>query len=223
VSAAKLNLDYSRITSPIDGVAGLRQADPGNVVRSTDSAGLVVVTQLDPIAVLFTLPEDDLTAIREAMSSGALDVEARSRDGDKVLGAGKLSVIDNEINQTTATIRLKAVFDNPDRLLWPNQFVKARLKLKVRENAVVVPAVVIQRGPQGAFAYVAANSVATMRPVTVDAMEGDLAIVGKGLQPGEQVVVEGQAQIRPGSRVSAKLATSQSASSASARAGGAAP
>jgi multidrug efflux system membrane fusion protein len=207
IDTAKLNLTYARITSPIDGVTGVRLVDPGNVVHAGDTGGLVVVAQLDPIAVFFTLPEDDLPAIRQAMASEAPLVEARSRDGDQPLGSGKLSVIDNEINQQTATVRLKAIFANPEHRLWPNQFVKARLRLTTRKNAIVVPAAVVQRGPQGTFAYVVGgDSTAVVRPIQIDVTQGDTTIIAKGLAPGEQVVVEGQAQLRPGARVAAKPA-----------------
>jgi membrane fusion protein, multidrug efflux system len=209
VNSAKLNLDYARITSPIDGVAGVRLVDPGNVVRSTDATGLVVVTQLDPIAVFFALPEDDLTPIQRAMAKGPLTVLVSSRDGERPLGEGSLAVIDNEINLATATIRLKAVFPNPQQLLWPNEFVKARLKLTTLTSALVVPAAAVQHGPQGTFAYVvSADSTAAVRPVTVDTTQGDFAIVSKGLSPSDIVVVEGQAQLRPGGRVAGKPASS---------------
>jgi multidrug efflux system membrane fusion protein len=219
IDSAKLNLDYANVTSPIDGVVGVRLVDPGNVVHASDPGGLVVVTQLDPIAVFFTLPEDDLAAVTKAMAAGQLPVDALSRDGDKPLGVGTLSVIDNQINQSTATIRLKAIFPNPESLLWPNQFVKARLRLATRKGATVVPAAVIQHGPQGTFAYVVgADSSAEPREVTVEAIQGDLAVIAKGLSVGEQVVVEGQAQLRKGSKVQAKPATPRDgASAASAR------
>lgn len=223
IDAARLNLDYARITSPIDGVTGVRLVDPGNVVHAADPGGLVVVTQLDPIAVFFTLPEDDLPDINAAAAGGAkLDVEALSRDGDRPLGKGTLSVIDNEINQQTATIRLKAIFDNPQSMLWPNQFVKARLHLQTRQNAVVIPAAAVQHGPNGTFAYVVGpNSTAQVRPVEVLATQGDIAVMKSGLKPGEQVVIEGQAQIRPGSRVAAKPASSGAPQPASSAAPGA--
>lgn len=205
IDAARLNLDYAHITSPIDGVTGLRLVDPGNVVHATDTTGLVVVTQLDPIAVYFTLPEDDLTPINEAMAGGVLEVEALSRDGDKHLAQGKLTVIDNEINVQTATLKLKAVFDNPQHLLWPNQFVKARLRLATRKNALVVPAAVIQHGPTGTFAYVVGpDSTVTNRPVTLTAVQGDIAVIASGLKVGDEVVVDGQGQLRPGSKVATK-------------------
>jgi multidrug efflux system membrane fusion protein len=226
IDAARLNLDYARITSPIDGVTGLRLVDPGNVVHATDTTGLVVVTQLDPIAVYFTLPEDDLTPINEAMAAGELKVEARSRDGDKHIAEGKLTVIDNEINQATATLKLKAVFDNPKHLLWPNQFVKARLQLATRKNAITIPAAVVQHGPNGTFAYVVKedNTVQNV-PVTVTAIQGDIAVIASGLTPGQQVVVDGQAQLKPGSRVVTKPAPVPGApsGSAAAPAGSAAP
>jgi multidrug efflux system membrane fusion protein len=209
IDAARLNLDYARVTSPIDGVTGVRLVDPGNVVHAADPGGLVVVTQLDPIAVFFTLPEDDLSSITDAMAKGPLDVEALSRDGDKPLGQGKLSVIDNAINQQTATLRLKAIFDNPTQQLWPNQFVKARLRLTTRHDALVVPAAAVQHGPQGTFVYVVdAAQTAAMRPVVVEATQGEIAVIKSGVSPGDQVVVEGQAQLRPGTRVVAKPAGS---------------
>jgi multidrug efflux system membrane fusion protein len=209
IDAAKLNLTYARITSPIDGVTGIRLVDPGNIVHASDTGGLVVVTQLDPIAVFFTLPEDDLPAIHEAMAGDAPIVEALSRDGDQLLSSGKLSVIDNEINQQTATARLKAIFSNPEQRLWPNQFVKARLRLTTRKNALVVPAAVVQRGPQGTFAYVVgADSTARVRPIQVEATQGDTALIAKGLTLDEEVIVEGQAQLRAGAAVLAKPADS---------------
>ncbi|MGH7435020.1 MAG: efflux RND transporter periplasmic adaptor subunit [Polyangiaceae bacterium] len=205
IDAAKLNIDFAQVKSPIDGVTGVRLVDPGNVVHQTDTTGLVVVTQLDPISVFFTLPEDDLHQIQKAMALGALTVEALSRDGDKPLGEGKLSVIDNQINQATATVRLKAIFDNGQRQLWPNQFVKARLRVTTRKDALVVPAAVVQHGPQGTFAYVVGpDSRVAPRPIEVDTVQGDLALLGKGVNAGEVVVVEGQGQLRPGSKVAPK-------------------
>ncbi len=209
IDAARLNLDYAHVTSPIDGVTGVRLVDPGNFVQPTDATGLVVVTQLDPIAVFFTLPEDDLTPINEAMAAGELGVDAVSRDGDKPLGTGNLTVIDNEINQQTATLKLKAVFDNPKHLLWPNQFVKARLQLATRRGALVVPAAVVQHGPQGTFAYVVkSDSTVEARVIALTAIQGDVAVIASGLQAGEQVVVDGQAQLRPGAKVATKPAGS---------------
>jgi|CZKU01.1.fsa_nt_gi multidrug efflux system membrane fusion protein len=224
IASAQLNLTYARITSPIDGVTGVRLVDPGNLVQPSDTTGLVVVTQLDPIAVLFTLPQDDLPSITEGMADGPLTVEARSRDGDTTLAEGKLTVIDNQINQATSTVRLKAIFANPKQVLWPNQFVKARLHIATRKSAIVVPAAVIQHGPNGTFAYVVGpDMTAGMRPVTVAGLQGEEALVSKGLQPGETVVVEGQAQLRPGSRVATKPAAAAGPAAAGAPAASANP
>jgi multidrug efflux system membrane fusion protein len=214
IASAQLNLTYARITSPIDGVTGVRLVDPGNFVQPTDTTGLVVVTQLDPIAVLFTLPQDDLPSISDGMADGTLSVEARSRDGDRTLATGKLTVIDNQINTATSTVRLKAIFDNPKSVLWPNQFVKARLHIATRKNAVVVPAAVVQHGPNGTFAYVVnPDQTVAMRPVTVAAIQGEQALISKGLQKDETVVVEGQAQLRPGSKVATKPAAAAGSAS----------
>jgi multidrug efflux system membrane fusion protein len=203
--SAKLNLDYAHITSPIDGVTGVRLIDPGNIVHAADTTGFVVITQLDPMSVVLTLPEDDLPRISEKFGQGALSVEAYSRDGLIKLGVGKLSLVDNEINQTTATIRLRAIFDNPKSALWPNEFVKARLLLTMQKDAIVVPAAAIQRGPLGTFVYVVGgDSTASTQNVEIDSIQGDSAIVSKGLSPGQQVVTDGQNQLRPGSKVSSR-------------------
>jgi len=202
IENARLQLDYARITSPLDGVTGVRLVDPGNLVSTTDANGIVVVTQMDPIAVLFTLPQDALPDVSREQAKGALKVEARTRDGGQLLASGELGLIDNLINTGTATMRLKAIFPNPNRLLWPNQFVKARLLLTVRKDALVIPAVAVQRGPQGAFVYVVGDDMkAVLRTVTVERIEGETAIVAKGLTAGDKVVSEGQNQLRPGARV----------------------
>jgi len=172
IESARLMLDYARITSPIDGVTGVRTVDPGNVVHPSDPNGLVIVTQLDPIAVIFTLPQDDLTRVADGLAKGALAVEAVSRDGGQLIAKGELALIDNQINQATATMRLKAIFPNPEHHLWPNQFVKTRLLLDVRKGAMVIPAVAVQSGPQGAFLYVAGgDGRAQQQPVTVETIE----------------------------------------------------
>jgi multidrug efflux system membrane fusion protein len=205
IETARLNLDYARITSPIDGVTGIRQVDPGNLVHSTDTNGIVVITQLDPAAVLFTLPQDHLVAVAQELSRGPLAVDVTSRDGGVLLGSGQLSLVDNQINQATSTIRLKAVVPNPRRLLWPNQFVNARLQLKVRKGALVMPATAVQRGPGGTFVYViGGDGTVAPRPVDVELTQGDVALVAKGLQEGERVVADGQNQLRPGSRVTVR-------------------
>ncbi len=207
IDSARLNLDYARITSPIDGVTGVRLVDPGNLVRATDPNGIVVVTQLDPVAVLFTLPQDYLPQVAQQMELGTLTVEAFSRDGGTKLGSGELLVIDNQINQNTATMRLKATFANPQRVLWPNQFVKARLLLTVRKGAIVVPTTAVQRGPEGTFAYVVeSDQTVQPRPVEVEMTQGDVAAIARGLSPGEVVVADGAAALRPGAKVAPRPA-----------------
>jgi multidrug efflux system membrane fusion protein len=199
---ARLQLDYARIKSPIDGVTGVRQVDPGNIVHPGDAGGIVVVTQLDPMAVVFTLPQDDLPRVAKQLAEGPLQVEAYARDGATLLGTGQLLLIDNQVNQQTATIKLKATFPNPKRLLWPNAFVKARLLLTTRSGALVVPATAIQRGPQGTFVYLLdpANK-ASVRPVVIDQTQDEIVILKSGLKPGDRIVIEGQGAIRPGATV----------------------
>ncbi|RYE94241.1 MAG: efflux RND transporter periplasmic adaptor subunit, partial [Myxococcales bacterium] len=156
ISQAQLQLDYARIRSPIDGVTGVRLIDPGNLVRSSDATGIVIVTQLDPIAVLFSLPQDDLVRIQRQLAAGPVTTEAYARDGQTRLATGKLALVDNQVIAQTGTVRLKALFANPERLLWPNAIVKARLTLEVKKDALVVPAAAIQRGPNGTFLYIVA-------------------------------------------------------------------
>jgi multidrug efflux system membrane fusion protein len=216
VETAKLNLEYAHIISPVDGVTGIRLVDPGNIIHATDTTGIVVITQLDPIAVLFTLPQDDLPQVSEQMGKGELTVDAFSRDGGAKLGAGKVLLIDNQINQTTATIRLKAVFPNPTSALWPNEFVKARLLLDTKRNVLVVPTPAIQRGPKGTFVYVVgADSTVSARLVVIDTTQGDQTILSSGVKPGENVVVDGQNQIRPGSKVAPRPTEGSGAPAAS--------
>ena len=206
IESAKLNLSYARIVSPIDGVTGVRQVDQGNIVHPSDPNGIVVVTQIDPIAVLFTLPEDDLPRLARAQAKGHVPVEARSRDGEGApLAKGELALIDNQINQSTATLRGKAVFPNPEHALWPNQFVKTRLLVDERRGVIVIPSVAVQRGPKGPFVYVvSAGDAVAERAVQVDDIEGSEAIVTGGLEAGEKVVIEGQSQLRPGTKVAVR-------------------
>lgn len=211
IGSAKLMLDYSRIVSPITGVTGVRLVDPGNIVHASDNTGIVVVTQLDPIAVMFTLPEDDQFRVSQAMAQGHLSVDAYSRDGTKKLGTGEVLLIDNQINTTTATIRLKATFANADHSLWPNAFVKARLTLATNKGALALPNSVIQRGPQGTFVYVMkSDQTVEVRKIEIDSIQGDSAIIQSGLDVGERVVAEGQNQLRPGAKVAVRAAPEQS-------------
>ncbi|HEY1126537.1 MAG TPA: efflux RND transporter periplasmic adaptor subunit, partial [Actinomycetota bacterium] len=202
VDNARLNLQFSSVTSPIDGLAGVRQVDVGNLVTSTDANGIVILTQMDPIAVVFTLPQDNLAAVGEAFAKGPLSVEAWDRAGLVKLGVGRLTVIDNQINAATATMRLKAEYPNPDLRLWPSQFVKARLLLQTRSGATVVPTPAIQRGPNGTFVYVVnGDNTVAVRNVSLDLIQGSLALITQGLQVGEKVVTDGQNQLRPGAKV----------------------
>ena len=207
IATAKLNLTYARIVSPVTGVTGVRLVDPGNIIHAADSTGMVVVTQLDPIAVMFVLPEDDQFRISQAMAQGPLNVDAYSRDGTKKLGTGQVLLIDNQINTTTATIRLKATFSNPDHALWPNAFVKARLVLATNKGALAVPNSTIQRGPQGTFVYVMKrDQTVEVRAIEIASIQGDTAVIQSGLDVGEQVVSEGQNQLRPGAKVAVRAA-----------------
>jgi membrane fusion protein, multidrug efflux system len=187
----------------------------------------VILTQIDPMAVLFTLPEDDLPRVQTHLAQGKIAAVAFARDGQTKLADGELGLIDNEVNTTTATIRLKAFFPNKERLLWPSEFVKTRLLLSTKKNAITAPATAVQRGPNGTFTYiVAADDTVSVRPVEVDLTQGDTAILSKGLQPGDRVVTDGQNQLKPGSKIStrdAKPAGSASAPAGTAPDAGAAP
>jgi multidrug efflux system membrane fusion protein len=203
VDNAKLQLDYARITAPITGRAGLRLVDAGNMVHATDQTGLVVITQVQPIAVLFTIPEDDLPPVLAKLHAGeTLVAEAYDRAGQHEIAKGRLVTVDNQIDQTTGTSRLKAVFENQDGSLFPNQFVNVRLMLDVRKDAVLVPSAAIQRGPQGTFAYVVKpDKTVEVRPLTIGATSADDAAVESGLAADEVVVVDGVDKLRPGAAV----------------------
>jgi multidrug efflux system membrane fusion protein len=202
IENAQLQLDYAQVKAPLDGITGIRQIDAGNIIHQTDPNGIVVITAIDPAAVFFTLPQDQLAGVAQALARGDVTVEAYSRDGATRLATGKLAVLDNQVNQSTATLRLKALMPNSDRQLWPNAFVKARMLVETRKDAVVIPTVAIQRGPSGTYVYaVGADKTAQMKPITVALITGDVAVVGKGLDGGEHVIIEGQNQVRPGGRV----------------------
>jgi membrane fusion protein, multidrug efflux system len=208
IDSAKLQLTYSRITAPISGHLGLRLVDPGNIVHATDQNGLVVITQLQPITVVFTLPEDNLPPVLKKLQSGEeMTVEAYSRDQKTKLATGSLLTVDNQIDPTTGTVRLKAVFRNEDRALFPNQFVNTTLLLGMERGSILVPAVSVQRGAQGAFVYVVnPDQTVTVRPVTVGVSHGDEASIKEGLAPGELVVVDGADKLREGSKVDLQTA-----------------
>lgn len=202
IDSARTNLDYTTITSPIRGRTGIRLVDPGNNVHATDTTGIVVVTQLQPITVIFTLPEDQLPALSEAMAKGKLEVDALSRDGRTQLDRGTVELIDNQIDPTTGTVKLKAVFPNPRNTLWPGQFVNARALLQTTQDAVTIPARALQRGPDGVFTYVVrADSTVEMRPLKVREESGDTVVVESGLKEGEPVVVSNQYRLQPDAKV----------------------
>jgi multidrug efflux system membrane fusion protein len=217
----RLQLIYTRITAPISGRTGLRLVDQGNMIRASDPNGLVVITQVYPIDVLFTLPEDNLPAVVGQMRKGSLSVEAYSRDDLTKLATGKLTTIDNQIDQTTGSVRFKAVFENTDSSLWPNQFVNVKLLLTVRNDALVIPAAAILRGTQGPYVYVAKDSQAEVRPIAVDVTQGNSAVISSGLQEGEQVIVDGQDKIQAGSKVNVRPSPPVTAGKPQAGGGGA--
>ncbi|HEX7636948.1 MAG TPA: efflux RND transporter periplasmic adaptor subunit [Burkholderiaceae bacterium] len=203
VNTAQVQLGYTTITAPIAGRAGTRLVDPGNIVHAADATGLVVINQIDPISVLFTLPEDAVQDTNRALAGGRrLPVQAYSRDGSELLGAGTLTAVNNQIDTASGTVQMKASFPNPQHALWPGQYVDVRLVLGTRAQVVTVPAQAIQRGPDRSYVYtVDAGGAAASRTVAGVQIQDGVAIVGSGLQGGERVVVDGQYRIRPGSRV----------------------
>jgi multidrug efflux system membrane fusion protein len=203
IDMAKLQLTYCRITAPISGRVGLRLMDPGNIVHANDTTGLVMITQLQPITVIFTIPEDSLPRLLDKLKGGErLPVEAYDREQKLRLATGTLLTVDNQIDPSTGTVRLRALFPNTDNHLFPNQFVNARLLLDTERGATVVPAAAVQRGTQGTFVYVVkADQTAGVRPVRIGVSEGDDVSVVAGLAPGEAVVVDGADKLREGSRV----------------------
>jgi multidrug efflux system membrane fusion protein len=203
INSAKLQLAYCRITSPITGRVGLRLVDPGNIVHATDANGMLVITQVQPIAVIFTLPEDGLGQVVSQMKKQQLMVEAYSRDDKTKLAAGKLLTIDNQIDQSTGTIKLKSQFDNTDLLLWPNEFVNIRLFLSERKDALVIPSAAIQTGSQGSFVYlVDSDNKAQVRPIQVDFAEGNISVIRRGLAEKDRIVVDGAEKLQAGALVS---------------------
>jgi len=206
IDDARLQLTYSRVTAPFTGRTGLRQVDVGNVVHANDQTGIVVLTQIQPITAVFTMPEDNLPAIMKRLATGEpLVVEAYDRAGQTKLATGKLLTADNQIDPATGTARLKAVFDNEDGALFPNQFVNVRLELDVRRDAVIAPVAAIQRGPQGTFVYVVQeDKTVAVHPVTVGPTTATDAVFESGVGAGEVLVVDGVDRLRPGSTVQMK-------------------
>jgi multidrug efflux system membrane fusion protein len=202
IDNARTQLDYTRITSPIDGRTGIRLVDPGNIVRAAAATGIVVVTQMQPIAVVFTLPEEDLAAVNAALSAGPVAVTTLSRDGHTVLDRGTLTLIDNEIDQATGTAKLKAVFGNAHGTLWPGQYVNARVLVRTARNALTLPTAAVQLGPNGPFTYVVkADSTVEARPLQIGEENAGITVVTAGLELNEQVVTSNQYRLQPGAHV----------------------
>jgi multidrug efflux system membrane fusion protein len=202
IDLARTNLDYSTIRSPLDGRTGIRLVDAGNNMLAAANTSLVILTQLHPISVIFTLPEESLPEIANHAAAGPLTVIALSRDQKTELDRGTVAVIDNQILQTTGTIRLKATFPNAKDLLWPGQFVNARLLVETQHNVVTIPSTAVQRGPSGLFAYVVkSNATAEMRAVKLDQFDNGQAIIDSGLHAGERVITAGQYRLKPGDRI----------------------
>jgi membrane fusion protein, multidrug efflux system len=202
IDNARTQLEYASITAPFAGRTGIRLVDPGNIVHATDTTGIVVVTQIQPISVMFTLPEDVVLQINQALAGGSVAVTALSRDDRTQLDSGTLALVDNEIDQTTGTVRLKATFPNERNTLWPGQFVNVRVVLQSRHDVVTLPSAAVEHGPDGLFAYVVkADSTVEARPIkTVEDSEG-ITVVSDGLQSGERVVTSNQYRLQQGAKV----------------------
>jgi multidrug efflux system membrane fusion protein len=202
IDNARANLDYCTITSPLDARTGIRLVDQGNIIHASDATGLVVITQVRPIAVLFTLPQQDLGRVNKAFAAGPLSVEAMDSDNRTVLDHGILQVVNNQVDPTTGTVQLKAEFPNPNLQLWPGQFVNVRLLIDTLRQVAVVPTSAVQRGPNGAFVYVVRpDNTVTVRLVTVTQQDETHAVVAKGVQPPENVVTSGFVQLAEGRKV----------------------
>ena len=203
VESAKLQLSYTRITAPITGRTGLRQIDTGNIIRASDANGLVVITQLQPMSVLFTIPEDNIAAVMKQLKNGIRpSVDVFDRAQRQMLASGSLQTVDNQIDVTTGTIKLKAQFPNKDYALFPNQFVNTRMLLEVRNNVVIIPTAGVQRGTQGAFTYmIGADNTVSMRLIKLGQVEGEDSEILSGLQAGDVVVTDGADRLRDGGKV----------------------
>jgi len=206
IDSARLNLTYCRITAPITGRIGLRLVDPGNIVHASDSNGLLVITQVQPISVLFTVAEDQLPTVLQKMKMGTLQVDAYDRDMKKKLAQGSLTTVDNQIDQTTGTVRLRATFDNTDDSLFPNQFVNARLLVEEKRGVVLLPSAAIQRSSTATYVYlVQPDSIVAVRNITEGTTEGDDTEIASGLNPGDVVVMTGADKLQEGSKVNAQI------------------
>jgi membrane fusion protein, multidrug efflux system len=212
IDNARTQLDYTRIVSPIDGRTGIRLVDPGNIVHAAATTGIVVVTQVQPIAVIFTLPEEDLTAVNAALAAGPVKVTTVSRDGNTELDQGLLTLVDNEIDQNTGTARLKATFGNAHNTLWPGQYVNARVLVRVSSNALTLPAAAVQLGPNGPFTYVVKpDSTVEVRLLKIGEESGGMTVVQSGLALNERVVTSNQYRLQPGAPVHVNAANASAA------------
>lgn len=222
---AAVNLVYTRITAPVAGRVGLRPVDPGNIVQPTDSTGIVVITQLQPIDVVFTVPQDDIPRVVKPMKADqSLAVDAFDRDQKVKLASGKLLTIDNQIDVTTGTVKLKATFENKDTALFPNQFVNVKMLVDVMQSAVIVPVGAVQRGSRGTYVYVVKpDSTVTVRPVTTGPAEGDNVVLLSGISAGDVLVTDGADKLREGAKVDGVDRAQQPAGVAPAAPDGAAP
>jgi multidrug efflux system membrane fusion protein len=217
IDNARTQLEYATITAPFAGRTGIRLVDPGNIVHAADTTGIVVVTQIQPISVVFTLPEDEISQITQAMSAGQLSVTALSRDDRTQLDSGTLALVDNQIDMTTGTVKLKATFDNAHNALWPGQFVNVRILLQQRHDAVTVPTPSVQHGPNGMFAYVVkADATVEMRPIQIAEDTDGMTVITGGLQAGERVVTTNQYRLQPGASVQMLAPTSAKSTEANA-------
>lgn len=208
IEAAQTQLDYTKITAPIGGVVGFRQVDIGNIIHTTDANPLTVLTQIKPCVAIFTLPQDDLGPVREAMVAGVVEVLAFDQDNVKRLAQGRLLLVDNQIDQSTSTIRLKAEFPNQDERLWPGEFVHIHMLITTRKNAIIVPPVAVQRGPDGLYVWVIKpDNTVEQRPINAQTVDDKTAIVSKGLAVGERVVVDGQSRLDQGVHVNIRPAS----------------
>jgi multidrug efflux system membrane fusion protein len=224
IDNARVQLGYTTITAPIGGRVGMRQIDQGNIVHAGDANGLVVITQLRPISVMFTLPQQSLATVLDESSRRPLEVTAFDRDNTTELAKGTLTVVDNQIDQSTGTVKLKATFANDPVRLWPGQFVNTRLLLTTRKDGIVVPAPVVQRGPKGPFAFVVGDGdKVEVRSIKVAQIDQNVALIDDGLQPGERVVVDGQSRLQPGSQVTVREPGGPAGATPAAAAGNAAP
>jgi len=215
VDTAKLNLAYCHIVAPIDGQIGLRQIDPGNYIQTSTTGGVVVIAQMQPISVIFAVPEDNLPEIIKQVRSGGapLSVEAYDRANVRRLASGTLATLDNQIDTTTGTLKLRAMFDNPDGLLYPNQFVNARLLVDTMKDTVRVPVPAVQRGEPGTYVYlISANNTVTARPVKLGPTDGGFTAVLSGLQAGDRVVTDGTDRLRDGVTVTVPVPATPAAS-----------